>query len=151
ESGAIMTGRGTLEIDDPRLTVRLPGQWRQPLRVILDSQLAMSAQAAMLSEPGEVLVITASRNQARHDALNSAGADTVIVPGHAHGLELESVLRTLARRAVNDVFVEAGPTLVGALGQAGWVDEWIIYMAPLLIGDTGRGLVTLPGVSSLHD
>ena len=151
ESGAVMIGRGTCVADDPSLTVRLPGEWDQPLRVVLDSQLAMATDAKMFCQSGETLVFTASDDEDKTGALEEAGARVARVGGDSTGLDLARVLGVLAEREINDVLVEAGPTLAGALTQAGLVDEYIIYMAPQLIGDTGRGLMSLAGAVGLDD
>lgn len=152
ESGAVLTGSGTLASDDPSLNVRLPGDWAQPLRVVLDSDLAMRPAAArMLGLDGATLVATASQDAERRRALEAAGAQILDVPRSDDGLDLSRVLAALGEREINDVLVEAGPTLAGALTRARLVDEFVIYVAPLLIGADGRTLMTLSGVLSLED
>jgi diaminohydroxyphosphoribosylaminopyrimidine deaminase/5-amino-6-(5-phosphoribosylamino)uracil reductase len=151
EAGAVMIGRGTLVADDPALTVRLPGHWLQPLRVILDSDLAVTRAARMFGLPGQTLVVTANANVARHQSLSAAGAEVWVVERGEDGLDLERILHELGGRGINDLLVEAGPTLAGALSRAGWVDEFVIYAAPLLIGAAGRGLVSLPDVHTLAE
>ncbi|MBH04567.1 MAG: riboflavin biosynthesis protein RibD [Xanthomonadales bacterium] len=151
ESGAVLIGRGTAAADDPSLTVRLPGDWDQPLRVVLDSGLAMATHAKMFCQPGETLIFTASDDEDKTGALEEAGARVARLDSDGSGLDLGRVLGLLAEREINDVLVEAGPTLAGALTQAGLVDEYIIYVAPQLIGDTGRGLMSLVGAVGLDD
>ncbi|RJS94745.1 bifunctional diaminohydroxyphosphoribosylaminopyrimidine deaminase/5-amino-6-(5-phosphoribosylamino)uracil reductase RibD [Salinisphaera sp. Q1T1-3] len=151
ESGAVMIGRGTLAADDPSLTVRLDGDWMQPLRVVLDTRLSMSPQARMLEQSGETLVVTAADECEAADALEAAGARVLHAAGHDDGLDLARILSVLAEREINDVLVEAGPTLAGALARAGLVDEFVIYVAPMLIGDAGRGLMALSGAVGLDD
>lgn len=151
EAGAVLIGRGTLVADDPSLTVRLPGDWAQPLRVVLDSGLAMSTEARMLGLSGPTLIATASRDSQQCSALEAAGAEILPVDRAASGLDLTRVLMDLGEREINDVLVEAGPTLAGALAQAGLVDEFVIYVAPMLIGDTGRALMSLAGAIGLED
>jgi len=154
-SGAVMIGRGTAADDDPSLNVRLSGDWLQPLRVVLDSRLAMSPGARMLGLDGDTLVFTTSDDAERVKALEAAGARVERVAadavGLAAGLDLGAVLSALGAAEINDVLVESGPTLAGALEQAGLVDEYIIYMAPMLLGDNARGLLHLPGVEALAD
>lgn len=154
ESGAVLIGSGTLAADDPSLTVRLPGDWMQPLRVVLDRELAMRPTAHMLQLDGDTRLFTASTDDARHEALQTAGAtiDTVpVTEAERPGLDLSAVLERLGDAEINDLLVEAGPTLAGALAKAGLVDEYVVYMAPMLIGDVGRGLMSLPGLTHLTD
>lgn len=151
EAGAVMVGRGTLAADDPALTVRLPGDWAQPLRVVLDTGLAMSPQARMLGLDGDTLVVTACRDETRHAALRDAGAELLLCEAADGGLPLAQVLAVLGEREINDLLVEAGPTLAGQLLAANLVDELILYVAPKLIGDRGRGLLALADAAGLDD
>jgi diaminohydroxyphosphoribosylaminopyrimidine deaminase/5-amino-6-(5-phosphoribosylamino)uracil reductase len=150
-SSAILTGIGTVAADDPRLSVRLrAGDWVQPLRVVLDSELRMRADARILGEPGTTLVLTASDDAKRADALQAAGARVERVAPAGRGLALEPVLAALAERGVNDVLVEAGAALNGALLEAGLVDELVLYLAPRVLGRNTRGLFDLPRVVELN-
>ncbi|WP_423823494.1 bifunctional diaminohydroxyphosphoribosylaminopyrimidine deaminase/5-amino-6-(5-phosphoribosylamino)uracil reductase RibD [Salinisphaera sp. SPP-AMP-43] len=151
ESGAVMIGRGTMAADDPSLNVRLEGPWAQPLRVVLDSDLATPAEARMLALDGTTLIATASDNTERRRELEQAGAEVVPIERDEDGLNLARVLAMLGEREINDLLVEAGPTLAGALTRAGLVDEFVIYVAPLLIGDGGRALMALAGAFGLDD
>lgn len=150
-SSAILTGIGTVLSDDPALTARVPGVSRQPLRVVLDSALRMPTGARVLSEPGAVLVLTCSEDGAAADALRRAGAEVVQLPGSAGRVDLQAAGEELARRDLNEVMVEAGPTLNGALLQAGLVDELVIYLAPVLMGADARGLFELPGLERMAE
>lgn len=161
-SSAIMTGINTVLADDPALTVRT-SLWtptysaavsdtepRQPLRVVLDSGLRMPSQARMLTQPGKTLVLTASSDAARQQALTAAGAEVQTIPLATAGrLDLTAVLEYLGQCEINELLLEAGPTLSGALLQAGLLDELVIYIAPLLLGDGGRGLFHLPGLETM--
>jgi diaminohydroxyphosphoribosylaminopyrimidine deaminase/5-amino-6-(5-phosphoribosylamino)uracil reductase len=141
ESGAILTGINTALADDPRLTVRVTETHLHPLRVVLDSRLRLSPAARMLQEPGQTLVLTTLSDTAKHASLTQAGAVVTKLPSTSNGLDLHAVLHHLAAaHHVNDVLIEAGPTLNGALLEAGLADELIIYMAPSLLGDSARGL-----------
>lgn len=157
ESGAILTGIGTALADDPSLTVRLPadeaagGDWRQPLRAVLDTRLRLPPTARMLGLPGRTLVFTAAAAGAGWDALTVAGAELRPLPEAPGGLDLAEMLRTLAEEEINDVLVEAGPVLAGALFSAGLADELVLYVAPNLIGDGGRALLHLPGLTRFAD
>ena len=150
-SSAILTGIGTVLADDPGLNVRLPEVSRQPLRVILDSELHTPPTAKILQLPGSMLIFTAGADPDRQASLRVADPDLVVVPKAGHGLDLLAVMAELARRECNEVQVESGPTLAGALLQAGLVDELVIYLAPLLLGDKARGLFQLPELTRMQD
>jgi len=125
-AGAVLTGIGTVLADDPRLDVRLVPTQNQPLRLVLDPQQRLPAAARIRQPPGEVRVIG---------------------PGRA---DLPALLADLGRQGINELHVEAGPTLSGAFLEAGLVDELLIYQAPLLIGE-GRPLAALAPLASLAD
>lgn len=146
-SSAIMTGVGTVLADDPALTVRLDGEKiRQPLRVVLDTHLRTPPQARLLDAPGRTLIVTASRNQVLHDALARDNVTVVTLSEYDDSIDLPAVMRYLAAQQINEVLLEAGATLNGAMLRAGLIDELIIYMAPHLMGDAARGLFHLPGL-----
>lgn len=145
-ASAILTGIGTVLTDDPRLTVRTTGHLRQPLRVVADSRFRFPARARMLSLPGPVLVAGCAEPPV------IPGAETVHLPADRSGrVDPAALLAELARREVNEVHVEAGPGLSGALLDAGLVDEMLVYQAPVLLGDRGRALAVLPGLEKLAD
>jgi diaminohydroxyphosphoribosylaminopyrimidine deaminase/5-amino-6-(5-phosphoribosylamino)uracil reductase len=148
-ASAIMTGSATVLADDPRLDVRLPDATRQPLRVVLDSRLRVSPVARIVAPPGRLLVMTASDDPGRVAALRAAGADVARLPPGPGGLLLPAVLEELAAREVNELHVEGGATLAGALLGAGLVDEWVLYLAPALLGHDARPLARLPGIASM--
>ena len=150
-ASAILTGIGTVLADDPSLNVRLPEATRQPLRVILDSELRTPPTARTLRLPGSVLIFTAVADPAAQEPLRAAGADIVVAPHTGQGLDLHAVMAELARRECNELQVECGPTLAGALLQAGLLDELIIYLAPLLLGDKARGLFQLPELMRMSE
>jgi diaminohydroxyphosphoribosylaminopyrimidine deaminase/5-amino-6-(5-phosphoribosylamino)uracil reductase len=155
-SSAIVTGIGTVMHDDPSMTVRLPddkGQYGElPLRVVLDSQLRMSPQAKMLSEAGPTRILTLNAEVPQAVPLREAGAEVAAVAAARNGkIDLDTMLRQLADDDRNEVMLEAGATLSGAMLQAGLVDELVIYMAPILMGDAARGLLHLPGLEKMAD
>lgn len=157
-ASAVMTGSGTALADDPSLNVRLSAQdleiegaVRQPLRVVLDSHLRLPPAARLVQVPGRCLVLTAARDRRRIDALQGRGAEVVVIGRGPGGVDLGETLELLAAREVNEVHVEAGPGLVGRLLEEGLVDEMVVYVAPLLLGDAGRGLATLPGIRRMGD
>ena len=150
-SSTILSGIGTLLADDPSLNVRLPEVHRQPLRVILDSALRTPPTAKTLSLPGAVLIFTAATDTTLQAPLRQAGAELAITPRTEGGLDLHFIMAELARRECNEIQVECGPTLAGALLQAGLVDELVIYMAPILLGDQARGLFQLPILTQMRE
>ncbi len=150
-ASAILTGTGTLLADDPGLNVRLPEAPRQPLRVILDTGLRTPPTAKTLGLPGSVLIFTAVANPDRHAPLQAAGAEIVVMPRAERGLNLRAIMAELARRECNELHVECGPTLAGALLQAKLMDELVVYMAPLLLGDKARGLFQLPKMIRMNE
>jgi diaminohydroxyphosphoribosylaminopyrimidine deaminase/5-amino-6-(5-phosphoribosylamino)uracil reductase len=159
-SEAIVTGIGTVLADDPSLNVRLdtselpgltPGEAvPQPLRVVLDSRLRMSAEAKMLDLAGHTLVFYGDDAEGRSPALAAAGAEVVRLGAVDGRVDLEDALRHLARREVNEVLLETGPTLAGSALASALVDELVIYMAPHLMGDRARGLFSLPALRHMH-
>jgi len=151
-SSAILTGIGTVLADDPALTVRLDeAEVRQPLRVILDTRLRLPATARLLGLPGTTLVLAGADAADPGDRFGAAAVTTVRLPVTAGRLDLPAVLDYLGSREVNEVHVEAGATLSGALLQAGLVDELVVYMAPHLLGDAARGLFALPGLERMEE
>jgi diaminohydroxyphosphoribosylaminopyrimidine deaminase/5-amino-6-(5-phosphoribosylamino)uracil reductase len=137
-SCAILTGSGTVLADDPRLNVRLPDyRGHQPLRVVVDSTGRVPATAQVRSDGGPVLIATASAFPGQ-------------LPGQEGRVDLAALLRHLAREhSCNEVLVEAGPRLSGALLQAGLVDELLVYIAPGLLGHEARPMAFLPGLEHL--
>ncbi len=144
---AILTGSGTVLADDPRMNVRDFDIGRQPLRVVVDSTLRTPAGAALLP----ALVACHHADAARRAALDGAGAEIVELPGADGRVDLAALLATLAQRDINEVHVEAGAALNGALLAAGLVDEWIAYVAPMTLGDGARGLFAHPPLTALAD
>ena len=154
-SCAVLTGVGTVLADDPQMSVRgldspeEPGvaSIRQPLRVILDSRLRTPPGARIL-EDGNALLVCQQADPGPLDALLHAGATVLELPGADGRPDLALLLEELARRGMNEVHVEAGATLNGALLEAGLVDEWVAYLAPLVMGHQARGLFAM---SALED
>jgi diaminohydroxyphosphoribosylaminopyrimidine deaminase/5-amino-6-(5-phosphoribosylamino)uracil reductase len=151
-SSAVMTGVATILADNPRLDVRLPEATRQPLRVVLDSGLRMPPTARAVAPPGRLLVLTASRDAARRASLAQAGVELLDVPASERGLDLPAALGLLAGQAeINELLVECGPTLGGALLAARLVDEWVLYIAPVLLGGDARPVAEIPAISAMAD
>lgn len=146
---AVLTGSGTVLQDDPLLNVRLPGAMRQPLLAVLDSRLQTPTDAALWQVPQRpVRLYTAQAPAERAHGLRQFGAQLVPCPGADGRVDLPAVLRDLAALEVNEVHVEAGARLNGALWQAGLVDELLLYLAPMLLGE-GAGLAQLPALQQL--
>jgi diaminohydroxyphosphoribosylaminopyrimidine deaminase/5-amino-6-(5-phosphoribosylamino)uracil reductase len=152
ESDAIITGIGTVLRDDPALTVRpaelgLPGAdeiaRRQPLRVVVDSKLRLSATAKLLKERGSVLVATCE-NALKGPVSTFPDRVAIVACGRGGQVDLKQLLVELADRHCNDILVEAGAELCGAFMAAGLVDRLIVYMAPKLMGSEARPLLALP-------
>ncbi len=147
-SCAMLTGIGTVLADDPELTVRHVPCRRQPRRVVIDSRLDLPLNARILDgEPP--LVLTVSDDAQRRAALEQRGAEVVRVPSDGAKTDLAAVARLLAERGFNEVTVETGGKLMGSLLRAGVVDEIVLYLAPLLLGDTAQGLFALPALETL--
>jgi diaminohydroxyphosphoribosylaminopyrimidine deaminase / 5-amino-6-(5-phosphoribosylamino)uracil reductase len=150
-AGAVLTGIGTVRDDDPRLDVRALATEIQPLRVVVDSRLEISASARMLQPPGRALVYTTSNDAARVAALVSDHVEVAPLAADANGkTDLAAMLADLARRGVNELHVEAGEKLNASLLRAGLVDEVLLYVAPRLLGD-GRGIAALGALGNLAE
>ena len=152
ESGAILTGVGTVVDDDPSLTVRgggIDSGGRQPLRAVVDTRLRMSDGAAMLGMDGETVVYCV--DDSNRQKLESAGADVVKSSDSDSRVDLADVLADLGDRKINDVLVECGPTLAGSLLAAGLIDELVIYQAPHIMGSETRGMAVTPEWKGLSD
>jgi diaminohydroxyphosphoribosylaminopyrimidine deaminase/5-amino-6-(5-phosphoribosylamino)uracil reductase len=149
-SCAMLTGIGTVLRDDPELTVRHVPCERQPRRVVIDSRLDMPLTARILSgEPP--LVLTVSGDLGRRAALEARGAEVVVVPAEGAKTDLAAVARLLAERGFNEVTVETGAKLNGSLLRAGVVDEIVLYLAPLVLGDAAQGLFALGELQELGE
>ncbi len=147
-SCAVLTGIGTVRDDNPRLSVREVQTTRQPLKVVIDSRLETPPDAAVL-EGGNVLIAAAQEDADRSAALRQRGAEIVIL-ANAHGkVDLAALLLELGRRGINEVLAEAGTRLNGSLLGENCVDELLIYQAPLLMGDSARGMFGLAELTKL--
>ena len=140
-SGAILTGAGTVLIDDPLLTARLDESaadyerdFVPPLRVVLDPGLATVARGRVREGNAPTLYIHAP------DARMPRGIDAQHAPApvHAGRFDLDAVLQLLAARGINEIQVEAGATLAGGFLAAGLVDELLLYVAPIILGERAR-------------
>ena len=157
-SSAVLTGIGTVLADDPQLDVRIEEAHAAPLRVVLDSMLRTPVSARILrSTPAALIYGHASASAQRQDALRAAGAEVVDAAaiGNASAgnasIDLAWLLSDLARRGVNELHVEAGAVLSGALMAAGWVDELLIYQHACLLGTSARPMFELPSPQQMQD
>ena len=164
-SSAVITGVGTVLADRPSYTVR-PQQWaltdyqqhsggsdrvRQPLRVILDRTLQTPPDVPVVSAPGHCLLVAGEQHPGRQNALESAGAEVMLLPASGSGIDLQQLLIELNRRECNEVLVECGATRAGAFVREGLFDELIVYMAPALLGSSSRPLLGLPQLASMSE
>ena len=148
-SCAVLTGINTVLADDAQLNVREIKQERQPLRVVLDSQLRIPLEARVLCGGG-ALIYTAAQDAGKSAALERAGATVAVMPDNKGQVDLPAMLRDLAQRGCNEVLVEAGSILNGALLHAGLVDELLLYVAPQLLGDAARSMAQLGELTCLE-
>lgn len=146
-SGAILTGANTVLADDPSLTVRLQdaSEFVPPLRVVLDPGLATVARGRVREGDAPTLYLHA------FDAKPPRGfsAQHAAVDVREGRFDLNAVLALLAQREVNEVQVEAGATLAGAFLAAGLVDELLLYIAPVLLGERARPLFSGLGIEAM--
>ncbi len=172
-AGAILTGIGTILADDPRLDVRAVHTQRQPPVVIVDSALRTPVTAqifncdnkiiiydnnniapkAIITPAKDIFIYTNSHDSDKKTILEQRGATVIVLPNseasEASGkVNLRLMLQDLAKREINELHVEAGATLNGALIEAGLVDEFLIYLAPKLLG-SGRGMVDFAPLADL--
>ena len=159
-SSCVLTGISTVFADDPSLNVRLTEQElglaespvRQPRPVILDTHARLPLDAKVLElENSPIVIVAEGASTDAVAALKDKGASVHMVGQMNNRVDLNAMLSVLASEQVNEVLVEAGPTLSGAFVQQQLVDELVIYMAPSLLGDQARGLMSLPGLDVLAD
>jgi diaminohydroxyphosphoribosylaminopyrimidine deaminase/5-amino-6-(5-phosphoribosylamino)uracil reductase len=147
-SCAVLTGIGTVLQDNPRLDVRLVDTPRQPHLVVVDSRLETPPDANLFMAGRSLYIYAAEQNDARKAALQARGATVIYLPGAGGKVDLQAMLQDLARREVNEIHVEAGHKLNGSLIRAGLVDEFVVYLAPKLIGE-GAGMASLGPITEL--
>ncbi len=145
---ALLTGIGTVLEDDPRLDVRGVDTPRQPTLVVVDSRLELPTSARLFEARRPVWVYTAVDDPARRAALEARGATVITLPGPGAKVDLAAMLQDLGRREINELHVEAGHKLNGSLVRGGLVDEFLVYLAPTLLGP-GRGLAAIGPLANL--
>lgn len=150
-AGAVLSSRATVIADDPALTVRLPGTWRQPDRIVLDTHGQVPATAKVWQDGARRIRILG------HDLTGSAaaeikGVESRVVETREDGrISLPAALQALGQLEINEVLVECGPTLAGSLLQQYAVDELVLYLAPTLLGHAARPMAILPALDTLAD
>ncbi len=152
-SSGILTGIGTVLTDDPSLNVRDESlqMTAQPSRIIVDSRLRLPAAARLLSLPGQVRIFCALDDAAARSALQAAGAEIEVLAGRGPRVDLNALLARLGQLEMNELLVEAGPQLCGALLAEGLADELLVYQAAHVLGDESHGMFALPGLASMAD
>jgi diaminohydroxyphosphoribosylaminopyrimidine deaminase/5-amino-6-(5-phosphoribosylamino)uracil reductase len=150
-SSAVMTGSGTVLADDPSLTVRLEGIDWQPLRVVLDSHLSISDSAKIFKDDQPLLIATAAaENDNRFQQLKGLGVDIRRFPGQAGRVDTLSLLKCLADDySCNEVLIEAGSVVCGSMLADRLVDEIVLYLAPVVMGSSAKGLFDIPGLDAM--
>jgi diaminohydroxyphosphoribosylaminopyrimidine deaminase / 5-amino-6-(5-phosphoribosylamino)uracil reductase len=155
ECDAVAIGIGTALADDPLLTARLEGATKQPTRVVFDSQARLPLDSALVSSLDEaslIVVCAPEAASARRAALERAGAEVIVAPGRGSRARVEVALPELGRRGIQDLFVEGGPTLAGALFDAGEIDEVRLFVAPVLVGSArARAVLEGEGVARIAE
>ena len=145
---AVLTGIGTVLEDDPRLDARLVDTPRQPHLVVVDSRLETPLDAQLFIPGRQLYIYAAVADPAKKAALEARGATVIPCPGPGGKVDLAAMLRDLAQREINELHVEAGHKLNGSLVREGLVDEFLVYLAPKLLG-TGRGMVNIGPLAEL--
>lgn len=148
QASAVLTGIGTVLKDNPLLDVRHVDTPRQPHLVVVDSRLETPWDARLFGPKRQVLIYASIDDAAKRAPLEAAGATVVCLPGATGKVDLTAMMRDLAQREVNELHVEAGSKLNASLIQAGVVDEYLVYLAPVLLGP-GQGLAALPQLTEL--
>jgi len=151
ESSAILTGINTILADDPLLNARVDFEVVQPVRVVLDSRLKIPVTAKLLSTPGRCLILTCANNPDKTLLLQQAGFEVYSFADKNGRLDLHQVMSFLAEQQINEVLVEAGSILNGALLVEDLVDEIVVYMASCILGDQGFGLFHFPAIQKMAD
>ena len=151
---AVLTGIGTVLADDPVLNVRLVDTPRQPNMVVVDSQLETPLDAALFTAGRTCYIYAAVPNDAKKLALEARGATVIYLPGQEpgsqHKVDLNAMLLDLAKRDINELHLEAGHKLNGSFVREGLVDEFLIYLAPKLLG-LGQGMLNFGPLTHLED
>jgi diaminohydroxyphosphoribosylaminopyrimidine deaminase / 5-amino-6-(5-phosphoribosylamino)uracil reductase len=150
QSCVIVTGIGSILQDNSALTVRDVPTSRQPLRVIVDSQLRIPVDAKVL-EHGQAMIAYAQGDASKLEVLQVMGIRTLHIPNAQGQVDIAALMQALTALPCNEVLIEAGATLNGAFMQVGLVDELLLYYAPKLMGSNARGMFALPEMAHMTD
>lgn len=157
QSCAILTGADTVLVDDAKLNVRqneLPQKLpttlplRQPIRVIVDSQNRLTPDLALFSIEGEIIILTTKLDKSKqwpHYVKH------IVVPEKEQKVDLLAALKLLAQQQINSIWLEAGATLAGAMTEQNLIDEFVIYLAPKLLGNDAKSLLNFATLTSMQD
>ena len=149
-SCAILTGIGTIQTDNPQLTVRHIKTTRQPQKIVIDRRLRISLDAKLLHSDVETWIFTAYDGDSnKREQLDRMGVKVITLPDRAGAVDLDKMMVLLAEWGINELLVEAGSGLNGALIAAGLVDEMILYLAPHLLGNQAVGMFDLSELTNL--
>jgi diaminohydroxyphosphoribosylaminopyrimidine deaminase / 5-amino-6-(5-phosphoribosylamino)uracil reductase len=142
ETDAILVGIGTVLADDPMLTTRIPEGGKNPVRIVLDSNLRtpLDAKITDCSEAETWIFAKEGADQEKTQSLLEKGVEVFLTPNGDEGLDLSFILNQLYEKGITDVLVEGGSEVNGAFLRAGLIDKFLIYIAPKLLG--GRHSLT---------
>ena len=146
---AILSGIGTVRVDNPQLNVRGVDTPRQPIRIVVDRDLELAPSARVL-DGGGTLVIAARRDPEKEAALLDRGAEIIVLPNPHGKVDLPALMLELGRRQINELHLESGYKLNGSLIREGCVDELLLYFAPDLLG-AAQGMFELPAIEDLAE
>jgi diaminohydroxyphosphoribosylaminopyrimidine deaminase/5-amino-6-(5-phosphoribosylamino)uracil reductase len=154
QADAVMVGRGTAAVDDPRLTARVRGG-RNPVRIVLDSRLSLPVRRKIFStRAGRTVVATAQRaTHPRASQLIGQGVEIWTLPSSRGRVDLRALLRRAASVGLNHVVVEGGAEVFASLLEGGLADEVLLFIAPKIVGAQGRswvGALPVPRMSRAH-
>jgi diaminohydroxyphosphoribosylaminopyrimidine deaminase/5-amino-6-(5-phosphoribosylamino)uracil reductase len=155
---AVVTGIGTVLQDDPLLNVRYVDTSRQPHRLVVDPRLMADPDARFFREPNAMVATTADLDHPIHregiDRLAARGVTVLSVASQSgkpgDRLALHDLLRQLADLGMNEIHLEAGPALVGGFWSEGLIDEWLVYLAPIFLGQGMPPVSGLPELGSVE-
>ena len=155
QSDAIMVGVGTVLEDDPKLTTRLPGGGKDPIRVVVDSKLSIPESALVFNpeSPASVIVVTTDQaDNSRKQAIEGMGAEIIVVPALDGRVDLKTAMQELGRRGIQSVLLEGGATLAAEALKCGVVDRTALFIAPKFLGgNDGSSLFSGAGCVRLQD
>ena len=150
-ASGILTGAGTVLRDNPNMNARLDGTDRQPLRIILDTNLSTPPDARILHAPGKVLIVTTIGEDGAIEGYQNDSVEIMQCPALGGRINLPELMLELGRREMNTILLEAGSRLSGSMIEQGLVDEIVVYMAPDLLGSDARGMFDIPGLDKIAD